>query len=56
MSTTTQFDEAVKTHQLMLETYGEDDPRTIEAILLVMLLAPADLFAEIEQMACSSFH
>lgn len=56
MDKKTQFDEAVHQHQLAHAMFGPDDPRTIEAIQLVMLLAPLALFAEIEEMAHAIRH
>lgn len=50
------FDEAIEHHQKMLEQFGADHPITIEAIQIVMLLAPLELFAEIEQMAHATHH
>lgn len=50
------FTKAIEHHQLMLAMFGGDDPRTVEAIQLVMLLAPLELFAEIEQMAHATRH
>lgn len=50
------FTEAIEQHQMALAMFGEDDPRTVEAIQLVMLLAPLELFAEIEQMAHATRH
>lgn len=56
MDKKTQFDTAVQQHQLAHAMFGPDDPRTIEAIHLVMLLAPDDVFEAIEEMARSTFH
>lgn len=50
------FEQAVEQHQLALAMFGGDDPRTVEAIQLVMLLAPDDVFNAIEEMARSTFH
>ena len=50
------FTEAIEHHQLAHAMFGPDDPRTIEAIQLVMLLAPLELFAEIEEMAHAIIH
>lgn len=50
------FTEAIEQHQLALAMFGEDDPRTVEAIQLVMLLAPLELFAEIEELAHATHH
>ncbi len=52
----TTFEQAVEQHQLANAMFGPDDPRTIEAVYLVMLLAPPELFAEIEQMAHATRH
>jgi len=45
------FTEALQAHQRALAEFGEDDPRTVEAILAVMCLAPDELFAEMEERA-----
>jgi hypothetical protein len=50
------FKAAVDKHQLLLAMYGEDDQRSIDALLVVMALAPDDLFKEIEQYAQATKH
>ncbi len=50
------FTQAIEQHQLAHAMFGEDDPRTVEALMQVMLLAPLDLFVEIEQMAHATYH
>lgn len=50
------FKAAVHRHAAALEQFGEDDRRTMEAMLLVMLQAPAWLFAEMEEISHAPRH
>jgi len=50
------FEAAIDAHQLALAEFGEDGVRTVEALLVVMALAPDDLFKEIEQYAQATKH
>lgn len=50
------FKTAVNRHQTALEQFGEDDPRTVDAMLHVMLLAPDWLFAELEEITHAPRH
>lgn len=54
--TTAAFALAVEAHQHALEAYGEDDPRTVEALLAVMALCPDELFDQLEELARSTIH
>jgi hypothetical protein len=56
MTKPTDFDEAIARHQLMLALYGEDDERTVEALMLVMATATDEVFAAVEEMARATFH
>lgn len=51
-----EFKNAVQRHQEALSEFGEGDPRTIEAIFAVMLLAPDWLFYEMEEIALAPRH
>lgn len=50
------FTHAVQQHQNALEKFGPDSPHTTEAIFLVMLHAPAWLFAEMQEIALAPRH
>lgn len=50
------FQRAVDAHTAALEQFGEDDPRSIEAGLRALALAPDELFSEIEELARSTIH
>ena len=39
------FQAAIQAHQLALAVYGDAHPKTTEAMLAVMLLAPPEVFA-----------
>jgi hypothetical protein len=56
MTKPTDFDEAIARHQLMLELHGEDDPRTVDALMEVMATASDEVFAAVEEMARATFH
>lgn len=45
------FQRAVDAHTAALEQFGEDDPRSIEAGLLALSLAPDELFNEVQEIA-----
>ena len=50
------FQAAIQAHQLALAVYGDDHPKTTEAMLALMLLAPPEVFAALEEMAAATFH
>lgn len=54
--TAAAFALAIEAHEHAIEQFGEDDPRTIEALLAVMALAPDALFDELEELARSTVH
>ena len=47
---------AIRDHQLALAMYGEDDPRSINALLVLMLTVPDDVFRELEELAHATKH
>jgi hypothetical protein len=51
-----KFQAAIEAHQLALAMYGEDDVRTVEALMLVMATATDEVFAAVEEMARATFH
>lgn len=50
------FTFAIEQHQAALKQFGENDQRTVDALLLLMLEAPLELFSEIEQAAHAQRH